>query len=168
MALREINLGGDTDFINAFLVWMIKKVRNDALSEARNYQHRSRGCMSAPFMSVYAGGKEGEEARQQINFNYAVFPEDFVGCLPFWIDKIIVVHDDGVHLQDGGKSTRVAILVVRWPDWVFRSEDRVCRYRVKLQYHFADNGNRWPKEPVVEELGEYDPIEVATQEVLAG
>ena len=164
--VRETVIGGDTDFVLAFLVWMTKELRSSELSEARGYQHRPKDYMTVPFMSVYASGEEGGKARSQIYSHYAVFPEDYLNCLPLWIDKIVVIRDDGAHLQNGGTSTRVAILVVRWPDWVFPGRDRTSRFRVKLQYHFADNGNRWPKTPVVTHLDDKFSIEDIVAEEL--
>ena len=84
------------------------------------------------------------------------------------VDKLVVIHDEQSWTSTGSESNRkrVAIVVLRHRDYVFASRDVVRRFRVTLTDYFAVNNNRWPKEPKVEELGDLDQIEVATQKAL--
>lgn len=140
-AIREVVIGGVAGhMVAAVMEKMIVDTREAGLKHVLGYQHKHPGLEQIPFVDVYS---EDDTARGKVNWVPAVFPEQGFHC---WsIERVVVFSDDNPEERPGSTRRVVGMVIVRHPDTgpSRPAYDRVQRFKVELQYAYAENGNTY-------------------------
>ena len=149
--VQVIKIGDPGSLVfNAYLAEAMAVARRTAISHVAEYQHKSAGADTVPFMAVYSQDPEvSAAARHEINWNPAITPEMTLSW--FRYDKIIVVDDTNPqHLP--GERIITGLVIIRSID------NHVARVRVVVSQQFADNGNMYWQDHSVSRLPAYDTV----------
>jgi hypothetical protein len=142
--IREVVVGGVAGhMVTAVMEKMIANIRESAIEDMLNYQHRASDIEEAPFFGVYSAPSLGEGTPARINRSLSAHPETNLHYCA--VERVIVLSDDNPEEKPFSTRRVVGLVIMRHPDTgPFRPKyDQVQRFKVELQYGYAPNGNTY-------------------------